>query len=82
MWLLPTGYNFMLQAGSIVNDTFSAVCALAAIDFGCRAWKSRRLRDLCFSLLAIALMTGTKATSLPLFLPCLVLVFMLLPLLR
>ncbi len=82
MWLLPTGYIFILQAGSIVNDAFSAIYALAAIDFGCRAWESRRLRDLCFSLLAIALMTGTKATSLPLLLPWLVLVFRLLPLLR
>jgi hypothetical protein len=82
MWLLPTGYIFMLQAGSIVNDAFNAMYALAAIDFGCRAWESHRLRDLFFSLLAIALMTGTKATSLPLLLPWLVLVFRLLPLLR
>lgn len=82
MWLLPTGYNFLLQAGSICNDTFSAVFALAAIDFGFRAWESRRLRDLWFSLLAAALMTGTKAISLPLLLPWLVLIFMLLPLLR
>jgi len=82
MWLLPTGYNFLLQAGSICNDTFSAVFALAAIDFGCRAWESRRIRDLWFSLLAVALMTGTKATSLPLLLPWLILVIGLLPLLR
>ncbi len=82
MWLLPTGYNFMLQAGSIGNDAFTAVCALAAIDFGCRAWASRRHQDLWFSLLAVALMTGSKATSLPLLLPWLVLVFGLLPLLR
>jgi hypothetical protein len=82
MWLLPTGYNFLLQAGSIGNDAFSAVFALAAIDFGCRAWESRRVRDLWLSLLAVALLTGTKATSLPLLLPWLVLVFMLLPLLR
>ncbi len=79
MWLLPTGYNFLLQAGSICNDTFSAVFALAAIDFGCRAWESRRVRDLLFSVLAIALMTGTKATSLPLALPWLILVIGLLP---
>src|SRR6267378_6721550 len=82
MWLLPTGYNFMLQAGSIGNDAFTAVCALAAIDFSCRAWASRRHQDLWFSLLAVALMTGSKATSMPLLLPWLVLVFGLLPLLR
>ncbi|MEI9963249.1 MAG: hypothetical protein WDM76_19690 [Limisphaerales bacterium] len=82
MWLLPTGYIFILQAGSIGNDAFTAICALVMIDFGCRAWESRRLGDLLFSLLAAALMTGTKAISLPLLLPWLVLVFMLLPLLR
>ncbi len=38
MWILPTGYTFMLQAGSAGNDAVSAVFALAAIDFGCRAW--------------------------------------------
>ena len=38
MWLLPTGYNFLLQAGSLSNDTFPTVYALAALDFGLRAW--------------------------------------------
>ncbi len=82
MWLLPTGYNFLLQAGSAGNDAFSAVYALAAIDFGCRAWASRRPHDLWFSLLAAALLIGTKPTSLPLLLPWLILIFALLPLLR
>jgi hypothetical protein len=82
MWLLPTGYSFLLQAGSAGNDAFSAVYALAAIDFGCRAWESRRPRDLWFSLLAAALLMGTKPTSLPLLLPWLILIFALLPLLR
>ncbi|MGA2279734.1 MAG: hypothetical protein ABSG80_05470 [Verrucomicrobiota bacterium] len=82
MWLFPTGYIFLLQAGSAGNDAFSAVYALAATDFGCRAWKSRRPRDLWFSLLAAALLTGTKPISLPLLLPWLILIFALLPLLR
>ena len=34
MWLLPTGYNFLLQAGSVANDTFPTVYAMAALDFG------------------------------------------------
>ncbi|HVM48902.1 MAG TPA: hypothetical protein VMU04_12795 [Candidatus Acidoferrum sp.] len=38
MWLLPTGYSFLLQAGSTANDTFPTVYALAAVDFGLRAW--------------------------------------------
>ena len=82
MWLLPTGYNFLLQAGSTANDAFSAVYALAALDFGCRAWESRQPRDGWLSLLAVALLTGTKPTSLPLLLPWLILVFPLLARLR
>lgn len=74
MWLLPTGYNFLLQAGSIDNDAFGAIYALAAIDFGCRAWNSRHVRDLWLSLLAAALMTGTKPTNLPLLLPWVILI--------
>ncbi len=79
MWLLPTGYTFLLQAGSIANDAVSAVFALAAIDFGCRAWQSRQPRDLWYSLLAVALLIGTKPTSLPLLLPWTLLIFPLLP---
>jgi hypothetical protein len=82
MWMLPTGYNFLLQAGSAGNDTFPAVYALAAVDFGLRAWTSRRISDLWHSLLAAALLTGAKASNLPLLLPWAVLVFPLVPLLR
>jgi hypothetical protein len=81
MWLLPTGYNFLLQAGSVANDTFPTVYALAALDFGLRAWASRRPADLWLSLLAAALLTGAKASNLPLLLPWVVVVFPLLPLL-
>ena len=81
MWLLPAGYNFLLQGGSIGNDAIAAVFALAAMDFGCRAWASRRACDLWISILAVALMTGIKPVSLPLLLPWLVLVFRLFPLL-
>lgn len=74
MWLLPTGYVFLLQAGSAGNDAYPVVYALAAIDFACRAWKSRKATDLWHSLLAIALLNGAKASNLPLTLPWLVLV--------
>src|SRR6266446_1519491 len=73
MWLLPTGYTFLLQAGSTGNDTFPTVYALAALDFACRAWVSRRGTDLCHSLLAAALLTGAKASNLPLLLPWVIL---------
>jgi hypothetical protein len=82
MWLLPTGYNFLLQAGGIANDTFPTVYALAMLDFGCRAWISRRPADLWHSFLAAALMTGAKASNLPLLLPWAILIFALLPILR
>ena len=81
MWLLPTGYNFLLQAGGIANDIFPAVYALAALDFGWRAWVSRRPADLWHSLLAAALLTGAKASNLPLLLPWAILIFALLPVL-
>ena len=74
MWLLPTGYNFVLQAGSTGNDTFPTVYALAAVDFACRAWASQRPRDLWFSIIAAALLTGAKASNLPLLLPWFILV--------
>jgi len=81
MWLLPTGYNFLLQAGSVANDTFPTVYALAAMDFGLRAWGSRRASDLWLSVLAAALLTGAKASNLTLLLPWAIVVFPLLPLL-
>src|SRR5207245_1355240 len=69
MWLLPTGYTFLLQAGSAGNDAFPTVYALAAVDFACRAWVSRRPTDLWHSVVAAALLTGAKASNLPLLLP-------------
>lgn len=82
MWLLPTGYVFLLQAGSGGNDAYPAVYALAAVDFACRAWRSRQVSDLWYSLLAVALLGGAKASNLPLMLPWLVLVLPLWKLLR
>lgn len=73
MWVLPTGYVFLLQAGSGGNDAFPAVYSLAAMDFACRAWKTRRASDLWYSLLAVALLGGAKASNLPLMLPWFVL---------
>jgi len=74
MWVFPTGYVFLLQAGSAGNDAFPLVYTLAAIDFAARAWTSRRAHDLWYSGLAIALLTGAKASNLPLCLMWLVLV--------
>jgi hypothetical protein len=72
MWLLPTGWNFALQAGSTGNDAYAAVYALAAVDLALRARVSGRASDWWLSLVAAALLTGSKATNLPLALPWLV----------
>jgi hypothetical protein len=82
MWLLPTGYNFLLQAGSIANDTFPTIYALAAIDFALRAKKSKNISDVSHSILAAALLTGAKASNLPLLLPWAIAIFPALPQLR
>ncbi len=82
MWLLPAGYNFILQAGSIANDTFPTVFALAAVDFVLRARSFRSLSDLWYSIMAAGLLTGAKAGNLPLLLPWAVAGCAVLPLLR
>ena len=37
MWLVPTGYCFLLQAGGAANDAFPTVYALAMMEFALRA---------------------------------------------
>lgn len=69
MWLLPTGYCYLLQAGSIANDMFGTVYTLAAVDFALRARKSGRVSEVCLWVLAAALLTGAKTSNLPLLLP-------------
>ena len=69
MWLLPTGYCYLLQTGSISNDMFSTVYALAAVDFALRARRSGRVSEVWLSVLSAALLTGAKTSNLPLLLP-------------
>jgi hypothetical protein len=82
MWLLPTGYCFILQAGSIGNDAIGAVFALAAVDFALRAKASGRCSDLWLSGLAAALLTASKTSNLTLLLPWLLAAWPSLSLLR
>lgn len=72
MWLLPSAYCFLLQAGGITNDVFGAVYALAAVDFALRARESNRVSDVWLSVLAAGLLAGSKASNLPLVLPWLI----------
>ncbi len=81
MWLLPTGYCYLLQAGSIGNDLFGALLAAAAMEFALRARGSRRAGDLWVAMLAAGLMTAGKAFNLLLLLPWALAVLPSLPLL-
>lgn len=69
MWILPTGYGFLLQAGSIGNDMFGAVFALAALDFALRAGNSKSPRDFFTAIVAAGMMTACKLSNLTLLLP-------------
>jgi hypothetical protein len=72
MWLLPSGWCFILQAGSTVNDSYAAVYALAMVDLAFRGYESKRTGDLWLSMLAAALATGVKQSNIPLALVWLV----------
>ena len=75
MWIIPAGYCFVLQAGSIGNDMLTAFFAIAAFDFGFR-WKRGGSRQaLALSLISCAMMTAVKPVTLPLLLPYTVLFF-------
>jgi hypothetical protein len=69
MWLLPLGYGYVLQSGSIGNDAFATVYALASVCFVLSAKRKERFSDFGWSILAVALLTGTKGSNLPLALP-------------
>ena len=69
MWLLPSGYGYILQAGSAVNDLFGTLMTLAAFEFALRARQKKQPGDLWASGLAAALMTAVKAFNIVLLLP-------------
>ncbi len=69
MWVFPTGYCFLLQAGSIANDLFGATLAMAAVDYALRAARLRSASDAWLAILAAALMTAGKGFNLLLLLP-------------
>jgi hypothetical protein len=69
MWPLPCGLCFVLQAGGLGNDLICATYFLAALYFTLKARDSRRPSDLFIGAISAALMTGAKASNLPLLLP-------------
>lgn len=78
MWILPCASCFVMEAGSLGNDFQACIYLLAALMFGTQAIRSGSRMAVMLSVLAAALMTGVKASNLPLLLPvaiCLMAVF-------
>ena len=75
MWILPTGYCFVLQAASVGNDMLAALFAVAAFDFGFRWKRGGAYSCFALALVSAAMMTAIKPTTLPLLLPFAVLFF-------
>jgi hypothetical protein len=69
MWLLPAALCYAMQAGSISNDTIAATYFLAALYFAFQARRAWNVRNLWLAFLAAGLLTGVKASNLPLLLP-------------
>jgi hypothetical protein len=69
MWILPCGYCYILQAGSIANDLFGATLALAAIHYALRASRQGNATAAWLSILAAALSTAGKGFNLLILLP-------------
>jgi len=75
MWVLSCGYCYILQAAGAGNDSFAAVYLLACLHYTLKAKDVFSSRHLVLSLLAVGLLTGAKASNLPLVLPWLTAVF-------
>jgi hypothetical protein len=75
MWILPCGYCYILEAASTGNDTFAALYFLASLHYLFQTKAASSAKNLTLSCLAIALMTGAKASNLPLILPWLTVLF-------
>jgi hypothetical protein len=71
MWLFPGGYCFITQAGSAGNDAYAVTYLLAGIIFALEADRTRNVAWLYASILSAALLTGVKASNIPLVVPIL-----------
>jgi len=71
MWVLPCGYCYSLQAGSLGNDLLSVIYALASFLFILKVGEpgAAPARYFFYSCLGLALATGCKASNMPLALP-------------
>ena len=75
MWVLPSGYGFVTQAGSAGNDAFGALIFLTAMSLAIHAVKGTGCQAAAFlmCILATAFLTGLKLSNAPLALPVAVL---------
>jgi hypothetical protein len=71
MWILPTAFGYVMQAGSIGNDLLGVLFGLISVHYGLRARRNGRVEEVWLAGLAAAIMTGVKTSNLPLLLPCL-----------
>ena len=62
MWLIPSAYGIVLQAGSIGNDSICGVFFLASLALA-TGRQPVPFRDLAFSAVAMALCAGIKSTN-------------------
>jgi hypothetical protein len=69
MWLLPAAFCVALQSSSVQNDGYAMNFVLAAAAFAVIGANQRHLGMVLMSVLAAALLTGAKASNLPLMLP-------------
>lgn len=69
MWLIPCGYTYALQAGSIANDLTGTFFVVASLAIAVRARATQRTSDLCLATISAAMATGIKNTNVPLMLP-------------
>lgn len=69
MWILPSGYGFLLQSASLGSDLFGAIMAMGAFEFALRARRTGCVSHVWFSLIGAGAMTGSKAFNLLLLLP-------------
>lgn len=71
MWLFPGGYCFVTQAGSAANDAYAVTYLLAGVIFALEADRTGDAAWLYASILSAALLTGVKASNIPLVAPIL-----------
>lgn len=69
MWILPCGSCFVMEAGSIGNDLPACAHVLAGLMFALRSLRNGSAADAALAVVSAALMTGMKASNLPLLLP-------------